>query len=116
MEENLSGKKRRSVKGYLIRPRQQLRLTLAMLSTVIVLLAVLAAWFMSQVNQEIQAQQIRNPLVAQYLQESVAPALRHIQNLQERNFSTRIHLRKGDEFAEIADALNELAESLPNRP
>jgi hypothetical protein len=99
MQENPSGKKRRSVKGYLIRPRLQLRFTLAMLSKVIVLPAVLAAWFMSQLNQEIQAQQTSNPLVAQYL--------------QARNFSTRIQLRKGDE---LADARNILADSLVNRP
>jgi signal transduction histidine kinase len=145
MDDKISGKSRRSIKGYLIRPRKQLRLTLAMLSTVIVLLAVLAAWFTSQVNAEIQAQQLHNPLVAHYLQDSVIPALRflhggilllivasivaaillthqiygpmvpilrHIQSLKDHDYSSRIHLRKGDELSEIADALNDLAGSL----
>jgi methyl-accepting chemotaxis protein len=40
------------------------------------------------------------------------PILRMIQNLEDGNFSHRIHLRKHDEMKLIADALNDLAATL----
>jgi len=40
------------------------------------------------------------------------PILRMIHNLEDGNFSHRIHLRKHDELKPIADALNDLAASL----
>src|SRR5665213_295356 len=40
------------------------------------------------------------------------PIRRHIQNLIKGDYQSRIHLRAGDEFKDIAAELNELAEKL----
>ena len=45
----------------------------------------------------------------------VVPIVRHIKNLAEGDYSSRIHLRSGDSMNEIADALNELAETLSKK-
>jgi HAMP domain-containing protein len=42
------------------------------------------------------------------------PMLRHVKALQEGRYSHRIKLRKYDAFTELADQLNELAETLQN--
>ncbi|MGE0173447.1 MAG: hypothetical protein AB7T49_11690 [Oligoflexales bacterium] len=40
---------------------------------------------------------------------------RHIQNLKKGDYNSRINLRRGDAFAEVADELNDLALQLKNR-
>jgi hypothetical protein len=40
---------------------------------------------------------------------------RHIQNLKNGNFDSRIHLRRGDAFTEVADELNDLALHMKTR-
>lgn len=42
----------------------------------------------------------------------MVPIKRHIQELKAGNFSSRIHLRKGDFYQDLADELNELAKKL----
>ena len=43
------------------------------------------------------------------------PLLRHIQNLKEGIYSSRVILRRNDELTELRDALNELAATLEAR-
>ena len=45
----------------------------------------------------------------------MVPILRHIRMLSSGDYSQRIRIRKGDEFGEIVDALNELTEKLAKR-
>ena len=45
----------------------------------------------------------------------VVPIVRQIKQINEGNFKNRIHLRKRDELREIADALNELAQTLETK-
>lgn len=45
----------------------------------------------------------------------VIPIRRHIESLCEGNYATRITLRKGDEFQDIAEDLNRLATILQNK-
>ncbi len=40
---------------------------------------------------------------------------RHIRALMDGNFSSRIHLRKGDAFVEVAEDLNSLAEQMEKK-
>lgn len=43
------------------------------------------------------------------------PIRRHIQNLRAGDYSSRIHLRNGDEFRDLAEELNQLAEALATK-
>lgn len=43
------------------------------------------------------------------------PLRRHVGELTKGNFKSRVHLRTGDEFTELSDDLNGLAESLEIR-
>ncbi len=45
----------------------------------------------------------------------LVPMLRHIQNLQQGVYSSRVVLRQNDELTELRDALNELASTLEAR-
>jgi signal transduction histidine kinase len=45
----------------------------------------------------------------------VVPFLRHIESLSKGDYSSRVNLRKSDEFIEIQDALNGLAEGLEKK-
>ncbi len=40
---------------------------------------------------------------------------RHVGALTAGNFSSRVHIRRGDDLAELADTLNELAQSLQDQ-
>jgi methyl-accepting chemotaxis protein len=44
----------------------------------------------------------------------VIPVLRHVKALREGHYAHRISLRKNDAFSELADQLNQLAETLQN--
>ena len=39
----------------------------------------------------------------------IGPFRRHIQAMKNGDYSSRVHLRKGDAFVEMADDLDELA-------
>ena len=45
----------------------------------------------------------------------LVPMLRHIQNLKQGIYSSRVVLRQNDELIELRDALNELAAALEAR-
>jgi signal transduction histidine kinase len=45
----------------------------------------------------------------------VIPMRRHVRKLVEGDYTSRIHLRAGDEFKELSDDLNHLAEVLEKR-
>jgi signal transduction histidine kinase len=45
----------------------------------------------------------------------LVPLLRHIQNMREGIYSSRVILRRNDELTELRDALNELAATLEAR-
>lgn len=50
-----------------------------------------------------------------YTHHLIGPAVafrRHVQNLHKKEYSSRVHLRKGDSFVELANDLNSLAEKL----
>jgi signal transduction histidine kinase len=40
---------------------------------------------------------------------------RHVQKLSEGDFTSRIHLRRGDEFTHLSEDLNHLAEILQQK-
>ncbi len=45
----------------------------------------------------------------------IVPLTRHLQELSQGKFSSRVRLRAGDELSELADAQNRLAEALEKR-
>jgi len=45
----------------------------------------------------------------------VVPIVRHVKNLAQGDYASRVKLRKGDALEEIATALNELAEQLAKK-
>jgi HAMP domain-containing protein len=54
-------------------------------------------------------------LVSHKIYGPLVPMLRHVRNLQEGSYSSRVKLREGDELEDLAGALNELAEKLEGR-
>jgi len=140
-----SGKNLRSIRGFLVRPKQQLRGTLIIVGICIFFQLLMLIAFRSALDSVITQFAQSNPEMAAQMSAStvsvfrlmvmyvfflafvtlligivithrtygpLVPLMRHVENLTQRKFDARVHLRDTDELQELADALNLLAETL----
>ncbi|MGZ3653510.1 MAG: hypothetical protein ACXVB9_10955 [Bdellovibrionota bacterium] len=140
-----SGRNLRSIRGFLVRPKQQLRGTLVFVGMCIFFQLLMLIGFRSALDTVITQFAQSNPDLAVQMSAAtvsvfrlmvayvfflavvtlvigivithrtygpLVPILRHVNDLTQRKFNARVHLRTTDELQELASALNLLAETL----
>jgi methyl-accepting chemotaxis protein len=130
-----TGRSRRKLLGYLVRPRQQIIFTMWLLAVFVLFQAILLALFLVRTDAPGSGQldsrereflgaalayltvlgftiAVIGVALSHRIFGPMVPLVRHIRNLAAGDFSSRAHLRRGDFLAELANELNTLAENL----
>jgi HAMP domain-containing protein len=142
------GADRRTLKGMLVRPRQQLRFTFLFMGGGMLVLTLFIGVIMFSLNRTLVSLELAyglDPEMAATIRSSlnttmgitfmlsavlaafsfilgiqmshrifgpIVPIVKHVEELSAGRYSSRIKLRESDEFKEVQDALNSLAEKL----